>query len=242
MGVPNQFNDIIQQHLNVFAAWVPVVNRYALGDYGIMADGVFSKLGNVKEDYGVTFNTGQGDEASIDFTSANAKVIKFDGGTEVSVIPAGAVNAKVQVEFTSDKSFMVKSPKITVTNIENIQSLAKQLKDKKDWDGKWKVVHQVYFAEEALVVCTKTAGTKLTFSGDAAALGKMKLGNAGVNIDTDRELGLKINGKSGIIGLGLFRIKNKTFGGWKVDVLALGKEDQDLVEVLEATAENNDDL
>src|SRR6476660_6969615 len=135
MGVPNQFNDIIQQQLNVFAAWIPIVNRFSLGDYGIMADGVFSKLGNVKEDYGVTFNTGEGDEASIDFTSANAKVIKFNGGAEVTAIPAGAVDAKVQVEFTTDKSFMVKSPKITVTEIENIQSLAKQLKDKSGWDG-----------------------------------------------------------------------------------------------------------
>jgi hypothetical protein len=242
MGVPNQFNDIIQQQLNVFAAWIPIVNRFSLGDYGIMADGVFSKLGNVKEDFGVTFNTGEGDEASIDFTSANAKVIKFNGGAEVTAIPAGAVDAKVQVEFTTDKSFMVKSPKITVTTIENIQSLAKQLKDKSGWDGKWKIVHQVYFAEEALVVCTKTGGTKLTFTGDASALGKMKLGNAGVNIDTDRELGLKINGKSGVIGLGLFRIKNKTFGGWKVDVLAIGKEDQDIVEELQANADNNDDL
>jgi hypothetical protein len=242
MGVPNQFNDIIQQHLNVFAAWVPIVNKFSLGDYGIMADGVFSKLGNVKEDFGVTFTTGEGDEASIDFTSANAKVIKLDGNTEVSVIPAGAVNAKIQIEFTGEKSFMVKSPKITVTTIENIQALAKQLKTKSEWDGKWRVVHQVYVAEEALVVCTKTAGTKLTFSGDGTALGKMKLGSAGVNIDTDRELGLKINGKQGVIGLGLFRIKSKIFGGWKTDVLAVGKEDADLVEELDATAGNNDDL
>ena len=70
----------------------------------------------------------------------------------------------------------------------------------------------------------------------------MKLGSAGVNIDTDRELGLKINGKQGVIGLGLFRIKSKIFGGWKTDVLAVGKEDADLVEELDANAGNNDDL
>jgi hypothetical protein len=41
MGLPNQFNDIIQKHLNVFAAWMPVVNKYSLGDYGVFSDGVF---------------------------------------------------------------------------------------------------------------------------------------------------------------------------------------------------------
>ncbi len=39
MGVPNQFNDIIQNHLNIFAAWVPIVNKYTLGDYGILPMG-----------------------------------------------------------------------------------------------------------------------------------------------------------------------------------------------------------
>ena len=48
----------------------------------------------------------------------------------------------------------------------------------------------------------------------------MKLGSAGINIDTNKALGLKINGKSGVIGLGLFKLKSKLFGGWKVDVLA----------------------
>lgn len=242
MGVPNQFNDIIQKHLNVFAAWVPIVNRFSLGDYGIMADGVFSKLGNVKEDFGVTFSTGEGSEASIDFTSANARVFKLNGDTKVDVIPAGAVNASVKIEFTGEKSFMVKSPSITVTTIENINSLAKQLKDKDGWDGKWRVVYQVYNAHDALVVSTIASGTTITFSGDANALGQMKLGSAGINIDTNRELGLKINGKNGVIGLGLFRIKSKTFGGWKTDVLAKAAADKNVAEVIEATEENNNDL
>src|SRR5687768_12527659 len=98
MGVPNQFNDIIQNHLNVFAAWIPIVNKYTLGDYGIFADGVFSKLGNITEDFGVTFKEGSGSDASIDFTSEGARVIKLVGDTEVAVIPAGEVNASIQIE------------------------------------------------------------------------------------------------------------------------------------------------
>ena len=43
MGIPNQFNDIIQKHLNVFASWIPIVNKFSLGDYGIFSDGVFSR-------------------------------------------------------------------------------------------------------------------------------------------------------------------------------------------------------
>jgi hypothetical protein len=220
MGAPNQFNDIIQKHLDVFAAWMPIVNKYTLGDYGIFADGIFSKLGNIREDFGVTFTEGSGNEASIDFTSESARVIKLVGNTEVAVIPAGEVNASVQIEFQKEKSFLVKSPTITVTTIDNVNEVAKKLRATGKWDGQWKVIYQVYTALDAVIVSTIQAGTKLNFSGDATALGQMKLGSAGVNIDTNKTLGLKINGKNGVIGLGLFRVKSKIFGGMKVQILA----------------------
>jgi hypothetical protein len=220
MGVPNQFNDIIQKHLNVFAAWVPIVNKYGLGDYGIFADGVFSKLGNITEDFQVTFKEGSGAEASIDFTSEGASVIKTGANAGVAVAPAGEVKASVEIEFTKEKSFLVKSPVITVVTIENVNEVAKKLSATGKWDGLWKVVHQVYNAQDAVIVSTIEAGTKLNFHGDVAAIGQLKLGGAGVNIDSNRTLGLKINGKNGVIGLGLFRIKSKIFGGKKVDVLA----------------------
>ncbi len=243
MGVPNLFNDIIQKHLNVYAAWVPIVNKYSLGDYGIFSDGVFTKLGNIKDDFQVTFTEGSGNEASIDFTSEGASVKKFGANAGVDVAPAGNVKANVEVEFSKEKSFMVKSPTITVATIENVNELAKKLKDTGKWDGKWKVVHQVYNALDAVVISTIEAGTKINFSGDATALGQMKLGGAGVNIDTNKSLGLKINGKNGPIGLGLFRIKSKTFGGWKIEILSLEEdEDQDDAIILKATDNVENDL
>jgi hypothetical protein len=219
MGLPNQFNDIIQKHLNVFAAWMPIVNKYTLGDYGVFSDGIFSKLGNITEDFQVTFKDGSGSEASIDFTSEGATVVKV-GGNAGTAVGAGEVKASVQIEFKNEKSIMVKSPTITVTTIDNVNEVSKKLIATDKWDGQWKVVYQVYNAIDAVIVSTIEAGTKLDFSGDATAIGQMKLGSAGVNIDTNKTLGLKINGKNGVIGLGLFRIKSKIFGGKKVEILA----------------------
>ena len=220
MGLPNQFNDIIQSHLNIFAAWVPVVNKYALGDYGFFSDGVFSKIGNITDDFGLTFNTGSGSNASIDFTSANTRVIKFNAGAEVSVIPEGAVDARIEIEFESATSFLVRSPTITVTTIENINTVANEIKKIKDWDGKWKVVHQVYNALDPVIVSSMAAGTKIVFGGEIKALQELKLGSAGVNISTNKELGLKIQGQNGVIGLGLFRVRTRIFGGKVLEVLA----------------------
>jgi hypothetical protein len=227
MGLPNMFNDIIQKDLNVFAAWVPVVNKFSLGDYGIFADGVFSKLGNIKEDFGITFKESPGTEANIDYTSEGANIIKGGAKGGVTEVPGAEIKASIQIEFTKERSFLVKSPTISVVNIDDVQMLGKKLATSKDWDGKWKVVYQVYNAIDAVIVSTIEAGTKLDFNGDATAIGKMNLGSAGINIDTNKTLGLKINGKSGVIGLGLFRVKSSLFGGKKVEILGEEKIGED---------------
>jgi len=232
MGIPNQFNDIIQKHLNVFASWIPIVNKFSLGDYGIFSDGVFSKLGNIKDDFQVSFTEGSGNEASIDFSSTASTTKKFNAGAQVDVIPEAAVNAKVEVNFQNEKSFLVKSPVITVVTIENVNSVAMQLKATGKWDGKWKVVHQVYNAQEAVIVSTISPNTTLTFGGDIKALEKLKLGNLGVTIGSDKELGLNIQGKSGAIGLGLFRVKTGIFGGVKTQILAEAIEEESSEEIL----------
>ncbi|MCL6257476.1 hypothetical protein M3O96_00130 [Aquiflexum sp. TKW24L] len=243
MKTPEQFNQIIKRHLNVFAAWMPIVSNYRLGDYGIISDGVFVKLGNITDDFQITFTEGSGAEASIDFTSEGARVIKFAGNAEVPVIPEGAVDAKVEIEFSNEKSFLVKSPTITVKTIENINQVADKLKGLNNWDGKWKVVYAVYNALDAVIVSTLASGTKLNFSGDASALGKLKLGSAGVNINTNKTLGLNINGKNGPIGLGLFRVKSKIFGGLKLEILSDEIEDEDdLAIILEPEEVTKDDL
>ncbi len=206
MGIPNQFNDIIQRHLNVNAAWLPITNNFTLGDYGIISDGVFTKMGNIGE-FDVSFTKAEGPEASIDFSSANTTVVKFAAGAEVTAIPAGTIDAKITFKFENEKSFLVKAPVIKEDAIQNVNQVAKQLKNKKDWDRKWKVVYQVFHAIDPLIVSTISSGTELTLSGDAEALKNMKVGSASLDLSTTRELGLKVHGKSGIIGLGLFKLK-----------------------------------
>lgn len=238
MGIPNQFNDIIQKHLNVNAAWLPVTNNFKLGDYGIISDGVFVKMGNIDE-YGVSFIQAEGPEASIDFTSANTRVLKFAGGAEVTAIPAGAVDAKITIRFENEKSFLVKAPVIKMSEIQNVTQVAGQLKNKNQWEKKWKVVYRVFNALDSLIVSTISGGTELTLSGNAEALNNMKVGSASVDLSTTKELGLKILGKSGIIGLGLFKLK--IFGG-DPKFLAVDKDALAEIEYLNQLSPGESDL
>jgi hypothetical protein len=239
MGIPEQFNDIIRKHLNVNAAWLPIANNYSLGDYGIISDGVFMKMGNIRE-FNVSFTEAKGPEASIDFTSADTTVVKFAGGVQVNVIPPGAIDAKITFRFESGKSFLVKAPVITATMLENVNQVATLLQNTKNWERKWKVVFQVYNALDPVIVSTISAGTELTFSGDVDALKNFKVGNASVEIGTNKELGLNIRGKSGIIGLGLFKLK--LFGSGPAFLLADDKKAPAEIEILDNSVAVDNDL
>ena len=237
MGLPNQFNDIIQKDLNVHAAWLPITQNYTLGDYGVFSDGVFAKLGNIKE-FNVSFEQSTGPNASIDYTSARTKVIKVAGGAEVDVIPAGAIDAKISFKFEDANSFLIKSPTITVTAIGNVQQVASKLKSTKAWKRDWKVVYEVYTAQDPVVMSTKDAGTEITFSGDATALKELKLGNAGISFTSNKKLGLDMQGKGGVIGLGLFKLK--TIGGGTKFMRGEEKPNADEIEYVDASSQKDD--
>jgi len=206
MGLPNMFNDIIHKDLNVYAAWLPITQNYELGDYGLISDGVFAKLGNIKE-FGVTLNSTRGPNVSLDYTSARTRVIKFAGGAEVDVIPAGAIDAKLSFKFETANSFLIKCPVISVNAITNVQQVANQLLKVNEWRRAWKVVYETYIAEDAVIMSTVDNDTEISFNGDAKALKELKIGTADIEFSSNKKLGLEIKGKDGVIALGLFKLK-----------------------------------
>ncbi len=226
MRPAKQFNDTIEEKLNIFAAWLPIANNFQLGDYGIMDDGVFTKMGNIKE-LGIEIATGKGQDAKIDFTSASTKVINFAAGVEVDVIPAGAIDAKVTFDFQNEKSMLIKSPAINVNTIENVNEIGEKLIANSKWQRKFKVVYQTYIAKEVAIMSTIDAGTKITFSGDVKALQQLNVGNADVGYQSSRKLGLDLQGVEGVIGLGLFQIAKGGFLGWgEEEIKILGDEEK----------------
>jgi hypothetical protein len=212
MKLPDLFNDLILKQLNVHAAWLPITNTFSIGDYGLISNGVFSRLGNIEQDFGVSFTTKPGNPSTIDFKSAGTRVFKLSAGAKVNTIPAGAVDAKVLIQFGKEQSFWIQSPEIQVTEIVAIQKLAEQLSKIKAWRNKFKCIFQVYHAKNAVIFSTVEANSEIEFSGDISALDRLDLAHAGINFSSKKSLGLEIKGKEGTIGLGLFRVTSPLIG------------------------------
>jgi hypothetical protein len=189
MGLAAQFETIIERQLNVHAAWVPITTPYKLGDYGLISDGVFQKLGNIKDDFNISFTEGTGPEATLSFVSDNTTVVDSSTGAAINLNPQGEIKANVTYKFQQDKSFLVKAPIITVSMIENVNQVAKQLKKVDDWRNKFKVVFQVFVAQNPLILSTVEGGTEVTLGAEGSALKQFNIGNASANFSLKNNQG-----------------------------------------------------
>ncbi|MVM28910.1 hypothetical protein GO755_02615 [Spirosoma sp. HMF4905] len=223
MGLAAQFETIIERQLNVHAAWVPITDPFRLGDYGQISDGVFQKLGNITDDFGVSFNVGNGKDVSFNFISEKTVVVDLGADAGVNINPQAEIKANVTYKFQKDESFLINAPIINVSIIDNVNQVAIKLKEIDGWKRKFIVVSKVYTAKNALVIGANEGGTEVTISADGSGLEQFNVGEASVkfSLKTNKKLGLEIKGETGVIALGLFKLKliggGPTFLGGEVE-------------------------
>jgi hypothetical protein len=208
MGIAAVFNRTLHGELNTYAAWFPVANTLKLGDYGLISDGVFTPIGNIAE-FDVGFADADGPPASLDFTSAGTNVVRLAAGAEVDALPDAPIDAKLSFEFSNASSILAKAAKIKVREMQNVNEVARKLAKARDWERKYRVVSGTYTGEGCAVVTTRAQKAKLELSGQADALKLFELGKveAGLSVSHEHEVGFKSLGKSGVIGLRLFKLK-----------------------------------
>jgi hypothetical protein len=218
LGLAKDINGSLHRELGCHVAWPPIANTFALGDYGVFANGVFTKLG-VAGDFGIEVVAVDSPAGSLKLSSANTRVASFVGDTEVDVIPDGALAAKIQLSFEAGSSFLLRAATLEVREMQNVATAMSRLAKHKQWRRSYKVVSKLWMVEKAAVLSTRSAGTKITLAGDAPALKKFALGevSANLSIASNQELGFQLLGKAGVVGLGLTHLT--LFGG--VDTLAL---------------------
>jgi hypothetical protein len=207
MGTASQFDGILKEELNIHAAWIPVTNTFRLGDYGMVSEGVLVKAGNIRDDFGVSFQQAPGPASLLNFTSKGTKTFRLAGGAEVKAFRDNDVEAKLSVEFTTANSFLLKA-NLTVLAMQNVNAVAKKLADSPKWKRKYIVVSAVYSGKDCAIISSKSANSKIELSGKANALKQFELGAVSVNLEASakQDIGLDLVGESGVIGLALFKL------------------------------------
>ena len=77
-----------------------------------------------------------------------------------------------------------------------------------NWKHKYRVVSTTYTGKNCLVLLSSKAGTKVEFEATASALKQLDLGNVEFkpSVSSSSDQVLDIIGKTGVLGLGLFKL------------------------------------
>ncbi|MFZ5780915.1 MAG: hypothetical protein ACOY4R_12020 [Pseudomonadota bacterium] len=207
MGTASRFDGILKDELNIHAAWLPITNTFRVGDYGLVSDGVLVKAGNIKDDYGVSFQVAPGKASKLNFTSKGTSLVRSANGAEVQIFPDNSVDAKLTVAFSSSNSFLLKA-NLGSVEMQDLANVARKLANALGWKRKYRVVSAVYSAQDCAVISSKSGESSIELSGKADALKQFDLGAVAAGIEASRkhDIGLDLVGERGVIGLALFKL------------------------------------
>jgi hypothetical protein len=208
MSTASRFDNILKSELNVHAAWLPVTNAFALGDFGVVSDGVLAKMGNIGE-FGVDWVEEAGPPTKLDYTSEGTRIIRMLGNAQVQTLPDQDLDASLTIEFRHDSSFLVKAGRLTVRQFQNLNAIAEKLGKSPRWKSQFRVVSAVYIGQRCTILSSKGENSKIELKGKANALKQLDLGSAAAEIDisTSEKIGLQIVGQTGVVGLSLFKLR-----------------------------------
>lgn len=244
MGLASDFNKEVHKHITVHAAWLPVTNTFQVGDFGVISEGIFVRMGNVATDFGVDFQTQAGGEADLNFQSQSVRLFRLVAGATVDALPDSDIEAKLRIEFGKDKSFFVKA-KLNINAMQSIFEVARRLAVHPQWnEGKFKVVGAAYTGQNCVILSSTANNAVIEIDGKADALKKIELGNveAGLSFTSKSNLGLEILGQTGVVALRLFQVKKKEGLPQFLTRGLPGKDELDLITSDEMPAVLPDDL
>jgi len=210
MSIAEDYSKILFREVRMRAAWLPISNHFAVGDFGLICDGVFQRMGNVSSDLQVDFQTAPGGQAAkLDFKSEQVRSVRLVGEAVVNVFPANAVDASLRIEFERDRSFYLKA-QLTLTQMTSIFDVASRIAMAGGWNPKkYKVISGVYSGQNCVLLSSRKGKAEIVISGKSDALQRLEIGKAeaGLQISSTSNLGLEIVGDSGVVGLDLFSVR-----------------------------------
>lgn len=238
MGTARKFSKVLHSELDVHAAWLPVTNTFALGDYGVVSDGVFVRMGNIAE-FGVPFTPATGPQTKLRFRSDGTRVTRFVAGAEVPNIPQVDLEASIRIEFSTKDSFYIDAPVLTVQSMQDVAKVGAALRKAEGWRRKYRVVFSTYAGEGCTIISSREANSAFELNATADVLRMLELGKAqgGITLSGERAAGLEVIGASGVVGLRLFKLR--LFTG-STDVLRTDEADGQVE--FETAAELEDDI
>lgn len=229
MSLASSYCKQIKEQLR-FHANFPLGSSRELGDYGVIQDHVFRRLGNIRQ-LGIAFETQQSEaESAYQFESR--------GGVDVNLIAKGdlqpggipAVKAGLGIKFSRENAVFFAAAGCTSQSIDDVKSLQPQLielRNQNRWESDYYVVIEVIRARKTTAVVSAGSDSEILLEAKSAELPAIELGDASLELGVkrSRNMALKVVTDGGQIPLmQLARLRGIFRDELKMESVAAGLE------------------
>jgi len=210
-GIAKAYNLKVERQLAMKAVWFPG-SSVNLGDVFIKKDGVYVRVSNIKDRYGIEFDTRQiSGNMSLKFQSQGVRTNVIQGSTSVNIDNINlSAEAKLEISFNRSAGYFVRTPRLKGKGINDILDVSDQIATLDNWKHKgYFIAVEVWEAESFIFLGNEANEGAIQFQGKGDAI--LELLNAGLSAKVNRTIstiaGTEIIGKTGPIVIKTTRIK-----------------------------------
>lgn len=218
MSLQAEYSKSIRKQLNHHVVWEPGF-PVEIGDYGVMNNNAFKKLGNIKE-FGQKFEFEDSLPAFWEFSSSGTKILKTDGQTDLQhqFLAHGTPDAKagIKISFDDAYSFFIIAAESMWRTASNVDEVAKNLQQADNWDHAHFIITNVFLCNNLILLMSTTDASTIQISADAKLLTsfqKAKIKSSS-KLSITGDAALKVIGVKGAFLVDTIRIR-RFFGGYK---------------------------
>lgn len=210
MSIPRQYSLALRTNLRARAAWPPTA-ALAPGDYGVFSGGVFSRLGNIRTDFGVPYVVESGGHQAEKFQFHSER--STHSGVDLDVGLAGA-DAALSIGLDARSSFFVSVAAFEVERLQSPRAVALALHEVSGWSHlRYFVVWELFRGEDLLFFGSESGASSIEVRGstdDVKLLRRAGKVGASLEFQVRGDVGIQIRGGAGqpaTFALNLFRAK-----------------------------------
>jgi len=179
-----QIYEELRRHANF-----PLNRPIALGDYGVLKDGIFERLGNIGQ-LGIRFQTVTGTGQST-FQYKSKGNVDFALTAKGDIQPGGvpAVRAGIELKFSSENAVFFVASGCRATAIDNLRAVEAaliRLLDQGQWETGFYVVTEVNQASKTTAIASADRTCEVKLEVDSPAIEAIHLGDASLTLHVKR--------------------------------------------------------
>jgi hypothetical protein len=208
MTLLEAFNRELMNAISAHAVWLPG-KPVQLGDVLVKRNGEFHKAGHISN-FGATAEVLPHSDIGLDLKTSKVTQKLFQLGVELPDTAALdlAADASVRISLNGKSQFILKTPTLTGSSIQNMLTIAATVAGLANWKhDKFYIVEELYSAVDWSFLGSKENASSFELKGKGAAILSFLAAGASFGLTSSGNVDLKLLGKGGALAMNTVRVR-----------------------------------